>query len=263
MQLAIVSAIVFVIAVLMTMVGRGGGNFYVLVQVFSGQGMHHAAATGQFIMFFTALAGFFVFRKHKLVSWPLALFIGGTTSLMALVGGLAAGSFTSPALKLFFAVMLVLVGVLMLVPVKEATEQTLPSGPGFWLLKTPEATYVVNLWLALPVTLATGFVAGLVGVSGGSFLVPLLVLACRVPMRLAVGTASTMVAATALMGFTGHALHGEFSLWWALPQALAAAAGGVIGGHLTLRTKPKRLKLLFALTTLAAAVLVIINVLWK
>lgn len=41
----------------------------------------------------------------------------------------------------------------------------------------------------------------MVGVSGGSFLVPLMVLACYVPMHVAVGTASTLIAAIALMGF--------------------------------------------------------------
>ena len=38
---------VVVIAVVMTMTGRGGGNFYVPLLVAAGQPMHGAAATGQ------------------------------------------------------------------------------------------------------------------------------------------------------------------------------------------------------------------------
>jgi len=45
----------------------------------------------------------------------------------------------------------------------------------------------------------------MVGVSGGSFLVSLMVLACGVSMHTAVGTASTLIAATAFMVF--NALH--------------------------------------------------------
>ena len=107
--------------------------------------------------------------------------------------------------------------------------------------------------------LATGFFSGMVGVSGGSFLVPLMVLACGVPMRVAVGTASAMVATTAFAGFLGHALQGSFRPGWALPVAAAAVCGGLIGARIALKTKPAYLKRLFALTTLAAAVVMMVN----
>jgi uncharacterized membrane protein YfcA len=99
----------------------------------------------------------------------------------------------------------------------------------------------------------------MVGVSGGSFLVPLMVLGCRVPMRIAVGTASIMVGATALAGFLGHTLHGTFRPAWALPVAGVAVIGGALGGRIALKTKPSYLKTLFALTTLAAAVIMVVN----
>ena len=127
-------------------------------------------------------------------------------------------------------------------------------------LRTGNELYVVNLWIALPFTMATGFFSGMVGVSGGSFLVPLLVLACGVPMRIAVGTASAMVAATAFSGFLGHALHGSFNPAWAIPIAIVTIFGGVLGGKIALKTKPKYLKTpLFAVTTLIAALLMIVN----
>jgi uncharacterized membrane protein YfcA len=65
----------------------------------------------------------------------------------------------------------------------------------------------------------------MVGASGGSFLVPLMVLACGVPMHAAVGTASVLIAVTAMMGFTGHALQGDFNLLRAIPLAVLTTAG--------------------------------------
>ena len=50
MSQPIMLGIIFLIAVFMTMAGRGGGNFYVIVQVFAGVSMQLAASTGQFIM---------------------------------------------------------------------------------------------------------------------------------------------------------------------------------------------------------------------
>jgi len=66
-------------------------------------------------------------------------------------------------------------------------------------------------------------------------LVPLMVLACGVPMHTAVGTASALIATTALMGFTGHAVQGDFSPSWAIPLAFVTIIGGIIGGNKTAR----------------------------
>ena len=73
-------------------------------------------------------------------------------------------------------------------------------------------------------------------------------------MRVAVGTSSAMVALTACMGFTGHALAGDFQTTWIVPLVLAAATGGILGGKISLKINPNQLKKWFAYTTLAAAV---------
>jgi uncharacterized membrane protein YfcA len=260
LKLAVVILVVLALAVVMTMTGRGGGNFYVLTIALAGVPMHEAATTGQFALLTTALASMFVFQKHKTVLLPLALFVGGLIAPTAFAGGYFAHLFTGVTLKLVFSLLLVLAGTLMLLPTREHTAKP-DRRRGHWNLEVADRVYYINLWATVPAVLVTGFCAGMVGVSGGSFLVPLMVLGCRVPMRLAVGTASIMVAATAFAGFLGHALHGTFNPAWALPIAGAAVGGGTLGGKIALRTRPAYLKTLFALTTLAAAILMVVNAL--
>ena len=60
---------VLFIAMLMTMTGCGGGNFYALVLVVTGHSMHQAATTAQFILMLTAIAGTLVFQKKQMVDW--------------------------------------------------------------------------------------------------------------------------------------------------------------------------------------------------
>jgi hypothetical protein len=68
-----------------------------------------------------------------------------------------------------------------------------------------------------------------------------------------------MVGATALMGFAGHYSRGHFNSELAIPLALTALVGGLIGGKFAMKTKSKNLKYIFALTTIGAAIAMGIN----
>jgi len=243
----------------MTMVGKGGGNFYVVILTIANVPMHQAATTGQFILFAASVAAMIIFQKSKSVSWSLAILIGAFTGVSALGGGYFSHLFSGFSLKLIFAVMLLIAGAVMLIPVAEKESVTKEKYFGILNFKSGSEAYSVNMWIALPVTVLTGFGSGMVGVSGGSFLVPLMVLACGVPMHTAVGTASTLIAATSFMGFTGHAVQGDFNPSWAIPLAFITILGGIVGGKFALKTKPKQLKTLFAYTNWLAALFMIIN----
>ena len=261
MTLLIVGVLIFTVAVSMSMVGKGGGNFYVVILALAGVPMHQAATTGQFILFAASVAAMIVFHRNKSVSWALALLIGTSTALPALAGGYLSHLLSASSLKLLFAAMLLVSGAAMLVPVSENRKEQRKRRFGFMNVVSGGETYSVNLWVAVPVTVLAGFAAGMVGVSGGSFLVPLMVLACGVPMHTAVGTASTLIAATAFMGFLGHAARGDFNPSWALPLAFVTIAGGMLGGKAALRARPKHLKRLFAYTNWLAALFMIGNAL--
>lgn len=259
MNLVISCALIFIVAVTMTMVGKGGGNFYVVILAIGGLPMHQAATTGQFILFAASVAAMIVFQKNKAVSWPLAFLVGGLTAVAALGGGYFSHLFSGFALKIIFAVMLAAAGAVMLMPVSQNNQPKRAPRFGTLPLKSGEDLYFVNLWIAVPVTLLTGFGSGMVGVSGGSFLVPLMVVACGVSMHKAVGTASILIAAIAFMGFTGHAVQGHFNPQWALPLAAMTVLGGILGGKFALNTKPKYLKQIFAYTNWLAAAFMVIN----
>jgi len=246
------SVCILIVAILMSMVGRGGGNFYVPILVVAGASMNQAATSAQLILLTTAIVATLVFHKHKTVDWKLALVIDPPTDVMAFVGGYFAHCFTGYYLKILFAGLLVLAAFLMLKPVKEHILHD-KKRFGYWNRCFGEYRYSVNLWAAIPFTAAVGFFAGMVGISGGSFKIPLMVLVCGVPMKIAIGTSSAMVAVTALMGFAGHTIAGDFNVMWTVPMVCAAVVGGLLGGNISIKTNPDRLKKIFAYSTLAAA----------
>jgi len=258
-SVVIICIIILAISVLMSMVGKGGGNFYVLTMVLAGVSMHNAATTSQLIMMGTALTSMLIFHKSKKVDWKLALVIDPPTDIMALIGGYFAGNIEGITLKLMFASLLIVISIFMFISVKE--KPIIKKNKfGYWNRKFGEYEYTVNLWLTLPITACVGFFAGAIGISGGAFKIPLMVMLCGIPMEIAIGTSSAMVAATALMGFIGHSINGDFNPSLAIPLMIVAVIGGLIGSKYALKSKPKNLKKIFAVTNLIAAIMMIINI---
>jgi uncharacterized membrane protein YfcA len=257
MNIWLLSLIILAIAAIMTMSGRGGGNFYVVTLALTGFSMHEAATTGQFILVLSSLFATIFFGKNKVVSWKLVLIIGIMTIVSAFLGGFLSDIFNDKILKIVFAVFISLAALLMLIPLGKEVK----SESRFILkIQSSNESYNLNLLLIVPIVLLTGFVSGMVGISGGSFLVPLIVLFIRVPMKVAVGTSTTLVMVTALSGFLGHLSSGHFDVKLAIPLAIGGIIGAIIGTKLTLKTKPQFLKIIFATTSLIAALIMIYGV---
>ncbi len=257
MNIWLLTLIILMISATMTMSGRGGGNFYVITLVLTGFSMHEAATTGQFILVLSSLFATVFFSKNKVISWKLVLIIGIMTTVSAFLGGFLSDIFNDKILKVVFAVFISLAALLMLKPLgKEVKAES-----RFILkMQSNNETYSLNLLIVVPIVLFTGFVSGMVGISGGSFLVPLMVLFIRVPMKIAVGTSTTLVMVTALSGFLGHLSSGHFDVKIAIPLAIGGIIGAIIGTKLTLKTKPQFLKIIFATTSLIAALIMIYSV---
>ncbi|MBN2571702.1 MAG: sulfite exporter TauE/SafE family protein [Ignavibacteriales bacterium] len=257
MSIWILAFIILIIAVFMVMTGHGGGNFFIIALVLSGIDMYVAATSVQFILFTTAFFAMLVFGKKKFVEWKLAIFMGILIGVSAFLGGFFSEYVPEKTLRLIFSILLFFLALLMLKPVNSNPNEIIKSGLYYWNIKSFDNTtaYSVNLLIVVPIVLAFGFIAGMIGISGGSFMVPLLVLVCSVPMKNAVGTASTLVAVSALTGFIGHTIAGHFDYCIAVPLAIGGAIGGLIGGSIAIKSRPKLLKILFALTTLVAAII--------
>ncbi|MGD9555754.1 MAG: sulfite exporter TauE/SafE family protein [Mangrovibacterium sp.] len=257
MNIWLLALIILVIAAFLVMTGHGGGNFFIIALVLSGIEMHLAATSVQFILLTSAFCAMLVFGNKKFVEWELVVFLGILVGISAFSGGFLSEYVPGNSLKFILSALLFALGILMLRPARGLSSVTSRAGLKYWNVRSFDGTasYAINLIIVLPVVLVFGFVAGMVGISGGSFIVPLLVLICRVPMKNAVGTASALVAVSALAGFTGHALAGHFDYRVAVPLAIAGAVGGLLGGSIAIKSKPGVLKILFAASSLIAAVI--------
>ena len=257
MNVWILAIIIMFIAFLMTMTGRGGGNFYVLTLVFSGISMNLSASTGQFILMCSSIMATLLFSKQKMNNWKLIILLGVLIFVSALSGGYLGHYFNEKLLKGVFAVVMFFAALLML----RKPKQHLKSDHKWVIsLKSNGEEYHINLLVTVPIVLLTGFISGMVGVSGGSFLVPLMLLTMSIPMHVAVGTSTALVTVSAAAGFFGHVGAGFFNPHLAIPLAIGGLIGGFLGAKMALKSKPINLKYLFAGTQLLASVIMIINI---
>lgn len=94
----------------------------------------------------------------------------------------------------------------------------------------------VSVWKAwtigLPVGGLLGFLSGLVGIGGGIFLSPLLLLMRWVNVKEAAAAASLFIAANSLAGLFGQLHKGTANLELILPLGLTVFVGGQIGSRL-------------------------------
>jgi hypothetical protein len=94
--------------------------------------------------------------------------------------------------------------------------------------------------------LAVGFIAGLLGVGGGIFIVPFMVNICKVPTKIAAGSSHLIISFSALAGIIGHATSHQFDIPLIVVTGLAVLIGGNLGARISMKFKTKTLKVAWA-----------------
>jgi uncharacterized membrane protein YfcA len=253
-MVSVLAACMFVVAVVFSMLGQGGGSLYTPIQVLAGVDFHIAATTSLFLIMTTSLSATLVFRKARRVDWPLAIVLETVTTIGGLTGGLASGRFGGTALTLLFAGVIAFAAVFMVRDFQ--WDRSCPPDRGgllVWRRSMGERTYCVNMAVALPISFAAGAVSGLVGVGGGILKVPMMVLLFGIPMDIAVGSSAFMVGVTASGGFAGHVVSGHWDWRTSLALAVAVFIGGQLGARKSVTMDKKKMQKGFGLFLFAIA----------
>lgn len=259
----IVAALAILVAsAIFSMTGQGGGVLYVPILLALGMGVQDAATVSLFVIVASSISAVIMYWRRRMIDWKLALAIEPPTMALAFVGGLLANHINEAVLKIIFAGALIIAGFLMRRPVKEKGDGV-SRGWGSWNRKVGDKKYSVRLPGLMPITALAGFAAGLIGIAGGIFKFPAMVLVGRVPLRIAIATSEFMVAFTALAGFAGHVSGGSFNFFEALPLAVTAFVGGHFGSSLSTHVKVPTLRNFFALLLFLISIGMIASVLVK
>lgn len=243
--------IFLVASTIFSIFGQGGGAFYVPMLLAVSVPMYVAATTSQVLIMVVSFSSMLIFAKARTVDWKLVLLIEPPTNIGSFLGGYLSPYFSPAFAKIVFAVVL-LIGAYYMFSQPGSSEKKHTSADHWWLWHRSgiAVPYSINVLVLVPIMLLAGFVAGMLGVGGGLLKVPAVVVLGGVPMGIAVGSSSLMVGVTALTGFVGHVLRGQFDLLLSIVLGVSVLIGSQIGPRFAIRTNPARLKRYFSLLLL-------------
>ncbi len=260
-HLVILSIVFFVVSIVFSMLGMGGGILYVPILLFAGVSFKQAPAISLILITVSSLAALSTFLRNRKVDWKLALVIDPPTDIMAFVGGYFCALLPENVLLGCLTGILMIAGTLMLKNNSKYNRYELLSENKWWRWQRNfnGENYSVNLPLVLTATAFIGVLSGMLGITGGIIKLPIMVLICGVPMDIAVATSTVMVAITAMFGLTGHILNGKVDWRLGIILSILVLIGGLIGSKISIAVNKVKLKKFFGVVVWLIAIRYIVK----
>jgi uncharacterized membrane protein YfcA len=213
-----------------------------------------ASTNSLFMIMAASLAAAVGFGRGKMVDWKLLLLVVPLAAAGSFAGGYFAHLASGLLLRIFLAVILLIAAFLTLR--NEAEGQWPRFMPRWccWDRRCGQYRYSVSVVLLVPAVGVAAFISGMIGIGGGVFVIPILILLFGCPTRVAIGVSAAYTGLAALPGFLGHLAGGSgFDIWAALPLAAAVLIGASIGPAVSLRMGTARLRRMLAVLLIAMA----------
>ncbi|MEP6902906.1 MAG: sulfite exporter TauE/SafE family protein [Actinomycetota bacterium] len=213
-QILIILA-VFAVAMLYSSVGHGGASGYLAVMALLAVAPEVTRPTALILNLFVASIAFVQFYRAGYFDWKIFLPFAAGSIPFAFLGGMI--HLPIVLYKIILGITLMLAAIRLAINLKSEREPRAPE-----------------IWICLLIGAGLGFVSGLVGVGGGIFLTPILLLMNWTETKKAAGVSALFILVNSIAGLFGNWLLGKDSQIFNLPSnvwfwIIAAIIGGLIG----------------------------------
>ncbi|HMJ08663.1 MAG TPA: sulfite exporter TauE/SafE family protein [Pyrinomonadaceae bacterium] len=210
---ALVLAAIFIVAILYSSVGHGGASGYLAVMALLAVGPEMTRPAALVLNVFVASIAAFQFYRSGYFSWRTLLPFAVTSIPFAFIGGMI--TLPTNVYKVVLGVVLVIAAIRLA-----------------WNLKPTHEPHDPPIAIAVAIGAVIGLLSGLVGVGGGIFLTPVLLLMNWSETKKAAGVSAVFILVNSISGIAGN-----YAQVVKLPQSVwlwiaAAVIGGVIGATL-------------------------------
>lgn len=240
-----------IIGLLLGLLGGGGSILTVPMLVYLLKVDPKTAITTAFVVIgSSSLVALIPHAKRAAVCWKSGLSFGLSGMLGAFSGGRLATHFPNDLLMLFFGVICLLTGLLMVRGNKP--QYSAPNAEPISLcpLKLPLLKLLINGFLV-------GGLTGIVGIGGGFIIVPALTLLVGLTLQGAIGTSLLIIAMNSAAGLIGYSSQINLDLELTLLITTGTIFGSLVGGYLSNYLPAKTLKRSFGVLVILVALYVL------
>ena len=229
-----------VVALAYASVGLGGGTGYLALMTIFGFSHQHMPSTALVLNIVVTGAAMIRFGLAGRLRWSLL-----APFLVAALPAAFLGGLLELPKRSFLGLLAVGLAVAALAMIRSAAR------PNDGVVRPRPAL----LWaVGLPAGALFGLASGMLGIGGGVFLGPFVLLLRWAEPRETAAMTSTYILVLSVAGLAAHGTRGAVDPTIVLPLAVAVLVGGLIGAQLAeTRLKPATLKRIFAVIILVAA----------
>ncbi len=222
------------------LLGIGGGVLIIPILLYiTSVEVKAATAISVVQTFFASSFGTLFNHLQKTINFRYALIFGLSSTVTYFFGSYFTQYITDTTIKVIYLCTAVLAIVLFFIKRNNSDS-------------SKESKIVANLvpdnkaYLKIvPISLVAGFAFGILGVGGGFFYVPLLVILFDFPLKIAIGTSLMIIFCNAIFGIAGKLLAVRFDFFIGLSVALGAIGGSRIGVYINKKIKPQIIRVIF------------------
>jgi len=226
---------VFVVALVFSMFGMGGGLIYMPLFLLFIDNYKVASILSFSCISVTAFTAMSVYHREKLIDWTLFGYLGVPLVVMVFLTGVIINIVPILFIKVILGMTLGFAGILMVF-----TNNNL-SISGVFAKKYQYPPIYFS-----PATAAIGILSGMSGVAGGVFEIPLMTTILHVPAHTAVATSSAIVFVASILGFTGRIIANhqniDIHFSWIVCILFCAFLGGRLGPKISLNISKQKFK---------------------
>lgn len=208
---------IFIVAVLYSSVGHGGASGYLAVMALLAVAPEITRPTALLLNVFVAMIATRQFKSQGHFSWALFWPFAVASIPFAFIGGM-----TKLSTDVYKSV---LGAVLVLAAARLA-----------WKLTVSDEIEQPKLAVCLAIGAGIGLLSGLVGVGGGIFLTPVLLLMRWTDTKTAAGVSAAFILVNSVAGLVGNFTQARVLPREAWMWAIAAVVGGLLGSTLGAKT---------------------------
>lgn len=245
----------FLIGIAAALTGVGGGIFVVpLLNLLYGFLIVNATATSLATIILTSIASTVNYVKQNRVYFKVGLVLAVATAPGAYAG---AQLTTLPVIKewlgTIFGVFLILVAAQMIYKAL-STKTVERCGEKDNVFETTLLGNWKKIGVALTLSFFGGVAAGLLGVGGGTILVPIMCYALDFPIHFSIPTSMFIMIFTSISGVTSYALQGAIDPLFAVYLGVGSIFGAQVGAYTSKKLSSRNLLLVFAAMLIIASI---------